>query len=205
MPLLRHSLEAAWFLGSRERNRPPLSAVIAVGCQLTGGSSMEEQKPSQGCVLGKREWLVQALGAFAFLYVCCGLAAQPAYADVSLSSTGMGHGAPNAEVFMQFQAAVRQYNASGERLRIDTYCPSACTMFLAVRNVCIAPSATLAFHAGGSMKSGVPNALRTEQMLSTYKPALRRYLTSNHFMDTFDFHTISGEEMIKRFGYSACR
>lgn len=115
----------------------------------------------------------------------------------------MGHGAPNAAVFMQFQAAVRQYNASGERLRIDTYCPSACTMFLGVRNVCITPNATLAFHAGGSR--GVINPHRTAQMLSTYKPALRQYLTSNHFVDTFDFHTISGEEMIKRFGYPACR
>lgn len=106
-------------------------------------------------------------------------------------------------MFMQFQAAVRQYNASGERLRIDTYCPSACTMFLGVRNVCIIPNATLAFHAGGS--GGVINPRRTAQMLSTYKPALRQYLTSNHFVDTFDFHTISGEEVIKRFGYPACR
>jgi hypothetical protein len=160
---------------------------------------MEEQKRARGFISGKRMWLARVLGALAFL------AAQPAHADVSLSSTGMGHGAPNAEVFMQFQAAVRQYNVSGERLRIDTYCPSACTMFLGVRNACITPSATLAFHAGGSMKRGVPNALRTAQMLSTYKPALRRYLTSHHFMDTFDFHTISGEEMIKRFGYPACR
>jgi hypothetical protein len=155
--------------------------------------------------LHKQQWLVRALGALAFLGACCCLAGQPAYADVSLSSTGMGHGAPNAAVFAQFQAAVRQYNASGERLRIDTYCPSACTMFLGVRNVCITPGATLAFHAGGNRRAGVPNPHFTGAMLSTYKPALRRYLTSNHFMDTFDFHTISGEELIKRFGYPACR
>lgn len=117
----------------------------------------------------------------------------------------MDRGAPSPEAFAQFQAAVRQYNASGERLRIDTYCPSACTMFLSVRNVCITPSATLAFHAGGSMRAGTPNPRYTALMLSTYKPALRKYLTSNHYMDTFEFHKISGEELIRRFGYPACR
>jgi hypothetical protein len=147
----------------------------------------------------------RALGALSGLFSCCCLAAGSAYADVSLAAIGMGHGAPNAAVFEQFQAAVHQYSASGERFHIDTNCPSACTMFLSVRNVCIAPEATLAFHAGGNMKGGVPNPHRTAQMLSTYKPALRQYLTSNHFMDTFAFHTISGEEMVKRFGYRACR
>lgn len=153
----------------------------------------------------KHKRFVRALGTLAFGYACCSLAGQPAHAEVSLSSTGMAHGAPNAAVFAQFQAAVRQYNASGERLRIDAYCPSACTMFLAVRHVCITPGATLAFHAGGNRRKGVPDPYFTGAMLSTYKPALRRYLTSNHFMDTFDFHTISGDELVKRFGYPACR
>jgi hypothetical protein len=77
-------------------------------------------------------------------------------------------------------------------------------MFLSVRDVCITPNASLAFHAGGSMQKGIIEPRYTEKMLSYYKPALRKYLTSNHFMDTFDFHTISGEELIKRFGYPAC-
>jgi hypothetical protein len=42
-------------------------------------------------------------------------------------------------------------------------------------------------------------------MLSTYKPALQRYVTENHFMDTFAFHAISGREIISRFGYAACK
>jgi hypothetical protein len=155
--------------------------------------------------VNKQKQLARVWSAFAFLCVGYGLAAQPAHADVSLSSTGMAHGAPSAEAFAQFQAAVHRYNASGERLRIDTYCPSACTMFLGVRHACITPNATLAFHAGGSRRRGVPDPYFTSQMLSTYKPALRQYLTSNHFMDTFDFHTISGEELISRFGYPACR
>ena len=46
---------------------------------------------------------------------------------------------------------------------------------------------------------------RTQQMLSTYNAALQQYVTANHFMDTLDFHPISGSEIIKRFGYPACR
>jgi hypothetical protein len=127
-----------------------------------------------------------------------------ALADVSLSAIGMGHGAPSAAVFVQFQEAVRQYSASGERFRIDTHCPSACTMFLSVRNVCIAPGASLAFHAGGSRQRGISPEY-TAKMMNTYRPALKRYLVSNRIMETLEFTTISGQEMISRFGYPACR
>jgi hypothetical protein len=41
-------------------------------------------------------------------------------------------------------------------------------------------------------------------MLAAYKPALRQYLVSNHYMDTLAFHTISGRELIDKFGYKAC-
>jgi hypothetical protein len=100
---------------------------------------------------------------------------------------------------------IQQYNASGERFRIDAHCQSACTMFLSIRNVCIAPGATLLFHAGGSMRKGIINPSTTQQMLSTYNAALRQYVTDNHFMDTFEFHPIPGSVIIKRFGYPACR
>ena len=133
------------------------------------------------------------------------LATLPAHAEVSLAGIGMGHGAPTAASFRQFQALVQQYNASGERFRIDMRCPSACTMFLAIRNACITPDARLGFHAGGDARRGGPDVYYTSQMLSTYKPALRKYLISNHYMERFEFHTIPGSEMVRRFGYAACR
>jgi hypothetical protein len=34
---------------------------------------------------------------------------------------------------------------------------------------------------------------------------LQKYVTDNHYMDTFDFHPISGRDIIRRFGYPACR
>ena len=143
----------------------------------------------------------RALGA---LVAFCGFAGHPAYADGSVSSLRMGYGARNPAEFAQFQSVIQQYNASGERFRIDSHCQSACTMFLSIRNVCVLPGATLLFHAGGSKLRGI-SPVRTQQMLSTYNAALQQYVTAHHFMDTFDFHPISGSEIIKRFGYRACR
>jgi hypothetical protein len=150
----------------------------------------------------KWQRLVRALGVLVFF---CGFAGQSARADGSVSSLGMGYGAPNLAVFAQFQSVIRQYNASGERFRIDSHCQSACTMFLSIRNVCVEPGAELLFHAGGNRKTGVINPSTTRQMLSTYNGALRRYVTANHFMDTLEFHSISGSDIISRFGYRACR
>ena len=116
----------------------------------------------------------------------------------------MGYGARNPAEFAQFQSVIQQYNASGERFRINSHCQSACTMFLSIRNVCVSRGAALLFHAGGTKLRGVSPG-RTQQMLSTYNAALQQYVTANHFMDTLEFHSISGREIIKRFGYPACR
>jgi hypothetical protein len=96
-----------------------------------------------------------------------------------------------------FAVDVQKYRQSGERFRITGHCQSACTMFLALRNVCIEPSARLLFHAGNT-----PDA--TRRMLNSYNGALRAYLTQRGAMDTPAFHTISGRDMIRRFGYRAC-
>jgi hypothetical protein len=162
-------------------------------------------QPIEESVLNKWQRLVRALGALGFLSAFCGIAGQPAYADGSVSSLHMGYGARNEAEFAQFQAVIQQYNASGERFRIESHCQSACTMFLSIRNVCVTPGATLLFHAGGSMQKGIISPARTQQMLSTYNAALRQYVSDNHFMDTFAFHPISGREIVKRFGYPACR
>jgi hypothetical protein len=146
---------------------------------------------------------MRAIAALGFLFSFYG-AAQPAYADGSVSSLGMGMGARDAAAFARFQAVIAQYNASGERFRIDSHCQSACTMFLSIRNVCVSPGAELLFHAGGNMQKGIINPARSQQMAAHYKPALRQYVMANHYMDTFEFHSIPGSEIIRRFGYRAC-
>ena len=140
--------------------------------------------------------LVVACSVFAFVTA--------ASAEGSVSSLGMGMGARDARAFAQFESVIRQYNASGERFRIDGHCQSACTMFLAIRNVCVTQNATLLFHAGGSVRTGKINPDTTARMLAKYKPSLRKYVTDNHYMDTFEFHSIPGSVIISRFGYRAC-
>ena len=153
--------------------------------------------------MGEAHPLKHALSGLTLL--CAIGACATARADGSVSALGMGRGTGPNQPMGAFEAVVQQYNASGERFRIDTHCQSACTMFLAIRNVCIVPSATLLFHAGGNPSAGRINAGATQRMLVTYNPALRRYVTENHFMDTLTFHAISGREIISRFGYPACR
>ncbi len=103
--------------------------------------------------------------------------------------------------YSRFDPVVAQYNASGELFRIQGHCQSSCTLFLSIRNVCIEPSATLLFHS--AHERNVSPAL-TQHMLAAYNAPLREYVTANHFMDTLAFHTISGRDMIRRFGYRAC-
>lgn len=101
---------------------------------------------------------------------------------------------------------IQRYNKSGELFRIEGHCQSSCTMLLAIRNVCVEPDAELAFHAAlfPNERDQKPPPQRQARMLNSYKPKLRQYLVSNHYVDTFEFHSISGREIIQKFGYRAC-
>jgi hypothetical protein len=41
-------------------------------------------------------------------------------------------------------------------------------------------------------------------MLGAYNASLRDYVTANHFMDTLAFHSISGRDINRKFGYREC-
>jgi hypothetical protein len=116
------------------------------------------------------------------------------------SSTPYGRGG----WFEQFDPIVQQYNQSGEQFRIEGHCQSACTLFLGIRNVCIVRSAQLLFHAGHDRQRNI-KASATAHMMSAYNGRLRAYLTANHVMETLAFHTISGSDMIAKFGYRECK
>lgn len=103
-------------------------------------------------------------------------------------------------------AIIAQYNKSGERFRIEGSCQSSCTMLLAIKNVCVDPDARLLFHAAlfPNEAGQKPPPKRQARMLAAYKPALRNYLVSNGYVNSFEFHTISGRDIIGKFGYRAC-
>ena len=105
--------------------------------------------------------------------------------------------------FAQFDPIVRQYNQSGEQFRIEGHCQSACTLFLGIRNVCIVRNATLLFHAGHDRQRNI-SASATKHLMSHYNARLRAYLVANRIMETIAFTTISGSDMISKFGYREC-
>jgi hypothetical protein len=105
--------------------------------------------------------------------------------------------------YARFDPVVSQYNQSGELFRIEGHCQSSCTLFLGIRNVCIDRNATLLFHSAHDNNRNVSPSLTTH-MLSAYNASLRNYVTANHYMDTLEFHAISGRDIIRKFGYREC-
>jgi hypothetical protein len=115
------------------------------------------------------------------------------------TSKGYGGGGP----FVRYNPVVDAYNKSGELFRIQGHCQSACTLFLSIRNVCIEPSARLLFHAGHDPQKNISEKA-TQHMLNAYNEPLRQYLVSGGYMKTLSFHTLSGRDLIQRFGYKKC-
>jgi len=76
-----------------------------------------------------------------------------------------------------FSGDVEQYRQSGELFRITGHCLSACTMSLALRNVCVEPSARLLFHGG-------ENDTATRRMMNSYNAGRRNYLTARRVMES---------------------
>jgi hypothetical protein len=105
--------------------------------------------------------------------------------------------------FPQFDPIVRQYNQSGEQFRIEGHCQSTCTIFLGIRNVCIVRSARLLFH-GAHDRQWVIKPWLNEHLMNHFNAKLRAYLVANRIMETLDFTTISGSDMISKFGYREC-
>jgi hypothetical protein len=106
----------------------------------------------------------------------------------------------------KFDAIIGQYNASGELFRVEGHCLSSCTMFLAIRNVCVDPNANLLFHAALSAheRGHAPYPERNRHMAGHYNAALRGFVRAHHYMDSFAFHPISGRDIIRKFGYRQC-
>jgi hypothetical protein len=129
------------------------------------------------------------LGATALCLVALALAA-PALAATSTPYSKGGR-------TRDFAVDVERHKRSGELFRITGHCQSACTMFLALPNACVEPSARLLFHAGQTPEG-------TRRMFDSYNAQLRSYLTANRIMESPAFHTISGRDMISKFGYRAC-
>ena len=153
-------------------------------------SSVEAPSPQDGPVSLQtyrgRRTAGGIVGALLVAFLCSAAKAEG-------SNLGYGSGGSLSD----YSGTVHQYNASGERFRIRGRCQSACTLFLAIKNACIERSAALRFHAGSS-------PISTARMMEAYNARLRNYLNAGNYMNSSAFHTISGSDMISRFGYKEC-
>jgi hypothetical protein len=137
--------------------------------------------------------IAKPLSCFVFLLAMwCGFSAH-----AQQSSLPYGGGAGTIEKFQRFQNDRDEIAKTGRPFKIEGNCQSACTLFLKLRNVCIYLNAQLRFHVGGSPYT-------TQVMLNSYNSKLRSFLIKNQYMDTPEFHAISGREMIETFGYKRC-
>jgi hypothetical protein len=127
------------------------------------------------------------------------------FLSTSIPALAVGSSLPYGQGgwFPQLDPIVQRYNQSGEQFRIEGLCKSACVIFLGIRNICIVRSAQLLFH-GAHDHQGVIRPHLTRHLMSHFNARLRAYLVANHAMETLAFTTISGSDMISKFGYREC-
>jgi hypothetical protein len=99
---------------------------------------------------------------------------------------------------------IAQYNNSGELFRIEGNCRSSCTFLLAIKNVCVDPNATLYFHAAILHPNDPVDPAKNSRRANYYNSKLRTFVLANHYMDSWEFHPISGQDIIHKFGYRQC-
>ena len=75
-----------------------------------------------------------------------------------------------------------------------------------IRNICIGRDATPMFHGGHDIQENVtgPDTRKSCAMLYRYNMTLRQSLLEGHHMDSDEYRTLMGRELIERFGYREC-
>ena len=111
-----------------------------------------------------RSWARMAIGCSALLF------SASAMADGGIVGYELGGR------FVRFDPVVEEYSQSGELFRIDGLCRSACTLFLAIRNVCITRGATLGFHAGHDRNRNITASATAHMLGEPWRVSDRRFL-----------------------------
>ena len=143
------------------------------------------------CILLKSVNGSRFLAFFSLVLLAALLFCEDAFAQDSSSRYGMGGQT------RQFGQVRKQLSETGQPFRIEGHCQLACTMFLKLKNACVDPSAELLFHAGETPQG-------TQRMMNSYNGSLRSYLVAHHTMETTTFTAISGQDIIRKFGYRPC-
>jgi len=75
-----------------------------------------------------------------------------------------------------YRQRVNAARASGERVLIDGFCSSSCTLYLTLPRVCATARAELLFHAPFDVRTGLPTPAEAERLLAIYPPGIRSWI-----------------------------
>jgi len=104
-------------------------------------------------------------------------------------------------------ARVARVAAMGDReVRIEGRCDSACTLFLAARNVCVSPDARLGFHGPSFFGLPLPRSdfeAWSRIIAAHYPPAIAEWWMADARWRTVGLYTLTGTEVI-RHGVKEC-
>lgn len=102
-----------------------------------------------------------------------------------------------------YAALVDQFNASHVPLRISGECDSACTMKLAIKGVCIEPTAVLGFHAA-THYFGQGAQVLVESYVARGAPRVYQYAASRGWFGSSEIHEMRGAQAIA-LGVPGCK
>jgi len=97
---------------------------------------------------------------------------------------------------------IQQYKAAGTRLEIrGNFCLSACTMYLGLRNACVAPNTVFGFHGPSSRIYGIglrPDVFErwSRIMADHYPEPLKSWFLDIGRHRTVGFHIYNGSQLI---------
>lgn len=91
---------------------------------------------------------------------------------------------------------IERIERSGHQFRIDGMCISACTMYLGLRNVCVAPRTVLGFHSSYVQQgfTPVPSKYGNAVLLSYYPEKIRKWVVEKKAFDSLDLTPMTAEE-----------
>lgn len=80
--------------------------------------------------------------------------------------------------------------------RIDGMCVSACTMYLGMKKICIAPRTILGFHSSYTRESNipVPSKFGNATVMQYYPEKVRKWVTEKKALDSLDLTPMTAEE-----------
>lgn len=92
---------------------------------------------------------------------------------------------------------IERIERSGHLFRIDGMCISACTMYLGLKNVCVAPRTVLGFHSSYTSNGFMPpqpSKYGNAVVMSYYPDRVKKWVAEKKAFDSLDLTPMTAQE-----------